>query len=292
MCSIGGFISSSPLDRRTSRALCTALIWYGSGRGSQSSGVYYRSASGSHLAKRAVSPASFIESSDFFNVFDGDGSMALTHTRTPTSGGTDDYHAQPFQCGETVIVHNGMIFNTDECRKRWSIVKPSGVDSELYSAFIAHQGINKLPDFMEYTEGCSAIAAIHNDNLYLMRSGNPTFFTTFPLGDNQILVFASTEEQLLRSIYHTFLMHDDPNIQGTQQHIMLSASALKLKPLGRKIRPVTYGIDWDSYRVCQGYHTYSPKLLTPGDDKYSSIVRDLFQRPEMKHLDHRNLPLD
>lgn len=248
MCSIGGFISSRPLSRYTARNLLSALIWYGQDRGNQSAGCYYNG----QLAKRAMLPSSFLEHSDFFNLFTHDGSMGLTHTRFPTSGAYGDAQAQPFQLGRTITVHNGMFWDIPSLKREWSIAKPSGVDSELITSIIHTLGPSKLPDFIESTDGPSAIAAIHNDKLYLLRSGNPTWFHIINLDDGaKVLVFASTEEQLERALRHTWLIADPFRANGTQQNVLLSAEPGRLTQLGRKIKPPSFSSPYS-----WGIHNY------------------------------------
>ena len=234
MCSIGGYISEKPLDRTTARNLLSALLWYGQDRGTQSAGCYYNG----QIAKRAMSPADFLDSSDFFNLFNANGTLGLTHTRMATSGGHGDDQAQPFSIGRTTTVHNGMFWDVKGLKRDWNITKPSGVDSELITSFLHAMGPKKLPDFIESTDGPSAIAAIHNDKLYLMRHGNPTWFYHLEVAnENHILVFASTDEQLERAMRHTWLMHDPIHTNGTQQGVLLHATPRKLSAASRKITP-------------------------------------------------------
>jgi len=245
MCSIGGFVSSVPLDPILSRRLCTALLWYGSDRGIQSSGCYINS----KLAKAAVTPYDFIDTDEFIGLFARPASMALTHTRTPTSGGLGDEQAQPFVQAGTAAVHNGWIMNTKELKQKWGITKPSGVDSELIVSFLARKGPHKLADFLESADGMSAVAAIHNDKMYLIRSGNPTYYCRLIIGEGEcVTVFGSEGEAVKSALAHTWLLPQSYTIQGTQQNILLEAQAHKLQPISRKIRSFSYncyGLDDD-----------------------------------------------
>jgi hypothetical protein len=209
MCSIGGFISAVPLEKETAKRLCRALLFFGSSRGQQSAGIYVNK----KLYKRAIHPAEFIYDDAFDELFDIDPSCALVHTRQPTSGGTGNEQAHPFWIGNTISVHNGGIFNCAELKKKWSLEKPSGVDSELVTAAIEAYGIAKLPEIIKDVSGSAAIATIHNDELYLMRDGNPLEYYEIKLTHadgttSNLLVFASTMSQLKDAIQHCWLMRN------------------------------------------------------------------------------------
>lgn len=207
MCSIGGFISSQPLDSAMAKRLCGALIFYGSARGQQSAGIYVNS----RLYKRAVHPADFIYDDGFDELFDIDPSCALVHTRQPTSGGTGDEQAHPFWIGNTITVHNGGIMNCAELKKKWSLTKPSGVDSELMTSALDNYGIARLPEIVKDLSGSAAVAALHHGELYLMRDGNPLEYYELKLtinteGDTNLLVFGSTMSQVKDAIAHCWLI--------------------------------------------------------------------------------------
>lgn len=207
MCSIGGFISSSPLKATTAKRLCQALLFHGSQRGQQSAGIY----ANGKLFKRAMHPADFIYEDGFDELFEVDPNCALVHTRQPTSGGTGDEQAHPFWIGNTITVHNGGIFNCAELKKKWSLEKPSGVDSELMTAAIDAYGIERLPEISKDIMGSAAVAAMHHGELYLMRDGNPLEYYELKLnteveGGTNLLVFGSTMSQVKDAIGHCWLI--------------------------------------------------------------------------------------
>lgn len=203
MCSIGGWISTDPLDPTTAMLLTRALIFYGAPRGRQSSGVW----SAGTIVKRAMDPSKFINIRAFRTLMETPSSMALTHTRQPTCGGTGDQQAQPFQLENTITVHNGCISNIGQTIEKFGLSKASGVDSELFTSFIAKHGIEALPDFFKFIVGSAAVAAVHGGNLYLMRSSNPVELFTLDLGNKKYLtVFGSTEQQVMNAIRNVWLL--------------------------------------------------------------------------------------
>ena len=238
MCSIGGFIASRPISGVEAKNLCSALLWYGADRGMQSSGCFVNG----KVHKAAVDPSDFIDSEEFKGMFGQPVRMALTHTRMPTSGGLGDDQAQPFRVGKTVTVHNGWIMNIKECREKYSLIKPSGVDSELFARFLAQYGVGRFGEFVEFAEGCAAVAAIHQGKMYLVRHNNPTFFCKLALADGgAVTVFGSTTEAVERAMAHTWLMPEKFFIQGTQQNVLLEVTPEKLRPIGDKLKPWGYG---------------------------------------------------
>jgi len=232
MCSISGFLASNPLERSLARRLTTSLLFYGQERGGQSAGVY----ANDHLCKSALEPSSFIDTSDFFSVFDRDTKYMLAHTRQPTSGGLGDKQAQPFRQGNTITVHNGFFFDTHSLKQEFSLRKKSGVDSELVTNFIHSYGITSLPKFITSTDGPSALAIAHDDEIYLMRSGNPTFYTKLKLPDEtQLMIWASTNTILLDALLYCFLLNKRPHIEGTQEGVLLKVTPTSLERLSEKV---------------------------------------------------------
>lgn len=247
MCSIAGFISESPLDRHLAMRLSRALLFYGRERGDQSTGAYVNG----RIAKQATRPEDFIETSAFFNLFDKDPSIALLHTRFPTSGGRGDKQAQPFRVGSTVTVHNGMLPDVYSIKAQWNIKKKSGVDSELVTSFIDSYGIKRLPELLESTWGCAALGIISQnpDTLYLLSDGNPIVWARTKLADdNTLFTFASTAHILMSALKHVFLMSDTTCYNLTPL-TLFQATAKRLKVVG-KVSPMKdvlwgYGIDND-----------------------------------------------
>ena len=231
MCSIGGFISRNPLSKETATRLSAALLYYGSDRGTQSSGIFVNG----KVLKKATSPDEFIDTPEFDSFFPNRVSQVLTHTRMPTSGGLGDAQAQPFKLGDVACVHNGWFNNCQELKEKWNLTKKSGVDSELAPQFIRSYGINKLPDFVKSYYGSAAFGVFYQGDLYLMRDGNPTAYTVVDLSDdNYIFIFASTGRMLANSIRHVWLLPTEHPIKETKDGILFRVKNGDLKKLSEK----------------------------------------------------------
>lgn len=206
MCSISGWIAQKPLSPDIARRLSTALLHYGMERGDQSAGVF----ANNRTLKRAMRPDAFVETKEFRTFFHTPTKMALLHTRMPTCGGIGHEQAQPFRAGNTVSVHNGFYFDVKGIRDFWNLKKPSGIDSELVAQFVNSKGVSKLPDFLNTTDGPSAVAVWHDDNLWLARTGNPTYVLKLHWGaDQHIVIFASTADILMSAAKHVWLLHPE-----------------------------------------------------------------------------------
>jgi len=216
MCSIGGFIASKPISAKSAESLCTALLYYGRERGDQSGGLYVNK----KLFKKAMDPYLLTQEPEYDALFDKPVKAALIHTRQPTCGGRGDDQAQPFVSGEAATVHNGWFLNIDNIKKTWDIKKSSGVDSELVTEFVANYGIMKLPKFLRSVSGSAAFGILYNKELYLMRDGNPTFWTTVDFGDVQVFLFASTGRMLANAMRFAWLIPNDHPIKETKEGIL------------------------------------------------------------------------
>lgn len=206
MCSISGFIASRPISASVAKNLAKSLLYYGATRGNQSTGIYVND----RTFKRAVDVEDFIDTAEFHNLFDKPVRLMLGHNRYPTCGGRGDDQAQPFEVDSTVTIHNGMLSDMAALKRQWVIQKPTGVDSELITHFVSQYGVKDLPAFIESTgTDPSAIAAIYEGSLFLMRSRNPTSYLRLTLRDKtEMLVFASTASILLNAVRHVWLIRD------------------------------------------------------------------------------------
>ena len=227
MCSISGFISSRPLSPWLTHRLCSALLFYGESRGSQSSGIYINQ----RLLKRAQAANTFIDDPEFLDLFSQPSAMAILHNRLPTSGGTGDEQAHPFWIGNTITVHNGGIYNCKDLKEKWNLEKPSGVDSELFCSAIHTLGIENFHKVMADVSGNAALAIIHEGELFLARDGNPLEYMQLDMtdeeGDFQLLVFGSTQSQVKDSLAHLWLL------KGYRQTITLASEKIfKVSPGG------------------------------------------------------------
>lgn len=237
MCSISGFLASAPLSPATLAKLCDSLIFHGSQRGRQSTGIcVYPTMDTPQLLKKAVAPSAFIGLDEYQRLVATPLTAALIHTRQPTCGGLGDEQAQPFLIttddAQVATTHNGYYRDFDSIKNAHSITKPSGVDSELAATYIAAHGPSTLPLFIESTDGPSSIAAVHNSELYFIRSGNPLSYAFVSLtNQTKVLVWASTETILRAALAYTWLFDSLPMFHTTAEGHLYKASPTTLTKL-------------------------------------------------------------
>lgn len=273
MCSIGGFVARPPLPPHLAEKLVSGLVYYGQDRGRQSAGAYVHGTKSRRLYKRAMDPSKYVTRKAFHGMFDaglGNVECALTHTRMPTCGGQTYHQAQPFWHGDTASVHNGWMIDISGIRDKWGLDKSSGVDSELFCDFVKAYGIEKLPKFFESTDGPSATAFIHKNEVYLARTENPTCFARVQMGKHHVLVFASTTKQVTDAIRFCVLIGNirvDTTITGRVARI---TRKLKLHYIGKRFERQRY--------VSSGYH-YHGRRHWNGGGHHSTALRNSTYQP-------------
>lgn len=248
MCSIGGWIASSPLHPQTTRKLAAALLWYGMPRGEQSSGVWLDG----RLLRAAKSPRELIYEDAFLNLI-GDGArMCLTHTRQPTSGGRGDTDAQPFVKGPATTIHNGCISNCAELKKKFKVEKEgTEVDSAIITAIVAEHGPEALPDFVKEMRGSAATVVTVGQEMWAIRDCNPLEYLTISLTNGTtVSVFASTEPQLLDALHSVWMLEPATRSITVPHRVLCKITPTGFEQVGKPLPPaynyggVNYGTDW------------------------------------------------
>ncbi len=241
MCGIAGFISSKPLSGPVVQSLCKALLFYSQDRGAQSAGLFLNNT----LLKRAVSAEELYHLPEFHALFGGPSSMALLHTRQPTTGDRGDGQAQPFivprtnNKGVVISVHNGVVTNYQALATEHGVSMPSGVDSELFPQVVAKKGIAFLPHLMRSAYGNHAVAMIYGNRLYICRDGNPIEYMTIHFTDDvKVTVFASTEDIVLRAARFVWLLSKDFKTKPAITRQLYQVTPNGLREIGE---PVAYG---------------------------------------------------
>lgn len=204
MCGIAGFICRAGLEKADAHRLARALLYYASVRGDHSAGAFVDGM----VAKRAIKPFDFGVSDEFDSLFPNDAvNLCMVHTRHPTSGGRGDDHAQPFVVGNVAACHNGSIVNEKELREEFGIENASGVDSELFAAFLAKHGPGKLTAMFDAMYGSAAVAAAIDGRLYLARTSNPIYTVRITVnGSKSLFAYASTGAILMDALRFAWLV--------------------------------------------------------------------------------------
>lgn len=133
------------------------------------------------LRKMACTALEFVADMKF--QFKGENHTFLGHTRYATQGDkTSTVQAHPFCGGRFILFHNGVIQDVDQKRlsKRFGIVAPNGVDSELFLSYLEKSGsVDKLRDeFLPALGKYSTYALVIFDkvtkNVHLLRCNGRT----------------------------------------------------------------------------------------------------------------------
>lgn len=157
------------------------------------------------LRKQACTARQFVENMTF--QFRGENHTFLGHTRYATQGDkTSTEQAHPFVGQRFVLFHNGVIQDIDQKRlsKRFGIVAPNGVDSELFLAFLEKTGsVDKLrdeflPELSEHSTYALVIFDKVTKNVHLLRCNGRTLALGKTSGNG--LYYGSTAEILQAAI--------------------------------------------------------------------------------------------
>jgi len=253
VCSISGFASSKPLSYETALRLCRALLFFGQERGKQSAGIH----TNGKLLKRAISPDEFGVLPEFAALLEGGASYALLHTRAPTCGEKGNEQAQPFVSASGIAtIHNGVIGNPEKVAETHSLLWPSGVDSELFSAYAEKNGIFKVPRFLRSIFGSAAVAVYHENKVYLIRDGNPIESYRVDLTNGtRVMLFASTEGIIDRAAHYVWLMDYRIKSDTVPDKVLcrLDPQQGRVREIGLCYQPnyksTDYGrFNWDTWR--------------------------------------------
>lgn len=184
MCGIAGFSTKRANNKHV--ALMRMLTYLNVSRGGQSTGIYVRKKDQRDVIKKAVSAKEFLKEvgPDVFK-----GELALAHTRFATMGAVNDENAHPFQFGEVIGVHNGVLNNPKD------VYKDAVVDSQAL-----FWGINELGDPEEVFKQLSGTACVAWDDgdgkLNLVKHKNPLAIRKI----NGAVFFSSLETHLEEAI--------------------------------------------------------------------------------------------
>ena len=174
MCGIFGAIGNYNPDKV--RTLCLL----NKERGSHSTGIF----NGKFVIKGAV------DSSDFVigNGDDFKGDLLIGHTRFATRGAVNEKNAHPFDIGNIIGVHNGIIYNFDEKLK--AVAKDFEVDSEIIF-YLLNKGVKKLLKLRGYW-GLAWIDKRNPAKVFLSNNNGELHYAI----DNGVLYFSSDKDHL------------------------------------------------------------------------------------------------
>tara|TARA_R110002020_G_scaffold172796_1_gene363296 strand:+ start:163 stop:1296 length:1134 start_codon:yes stop_codon:yes gene_type:complete len=212
MCGIFGFAKTSngqsdhQLDilKRT----FTNLTDESSARGKDSTGFSIMNPLERYTYKTLTDSSTLTRTNEWSNVIDKidrDTSIVLGHTRFATTGAKVVTNAHPFNIGEVVGIHNGVIYNYNQVARKLGKAIPQ-VDSEVIFQSLNRKDKSKA---FESINGDFAIAWAKENNttLHLAREdGRPMVISYWKKA--KVLFFASTEDIMNNAMIDAGLVLD------------------------------------------------------------------------------------
>lgn len=223
------------------------------------------------------------------------GNIGIGHTRWATHGAPSAKNAHPFVADSVVVVHNGIIENHAELRKKLqaSNVKfHSETDSEVIPNLISYylkQGLNEIDAVKKATSelvGAYAIAVAFstNENLLIgIKNGAPL---AIGLGDNEM--YLGSDAFALSSFTDKVIYLEDKDIA------ILSRTQYKITNLNKgempiATRPIKQLVSNDDEVGKNGYTHFmqkeiheQPKVLSQAFSHYYDIKKKAFNFKNLK----------
>lgn len=212
MCGIAGFIrlngcaTPNPVVRRVARR----LLYQISERGDKATGYAYVGERGLKVVKDKVGVKEFIKR--YENTLNQDVGRArawIAHSRAPTRGGIEQaFNNHPlFTKGGLAMVHNGIVYNTDEVFEHFKLGRDGEVDSEVILKLIEHQRTatthngEAIKGAVRYLDGSLTFALIDEadpSEVWLHRWGS--YAPVSVAVSKGLIVFASELEHVLQAV--------------------------------------------------------------------------------------------
>lgn len=193
MCGIVGMVSSNKAGfYNAHQKIFKDMLWADAVRGDDSTGVFGVNKYGNvDFLKEKGSPAELFKTkewddfeSDIFSQFH----MVVGHNRKATRGATTDENAHPFVEGNTILVHNGTLFNHSSLTE-----KKVEVDSHAILHSIVERGYEKT---IEELDGAFTLVwyDTKEKELYIIRNEQRPLF----IANTEGAWFFASEEKMLK----------------------------------------------------------------------------------------------
>ena len=179
MCGIGGLFSwelFSPEQKKKVRDITAKMLVETQKRGADATGVATINTftDGVNYYKKGEKASLFIGDKNFDKLMLGtDYNLVLIHCRASTKGSPknpENNHPIYSKATNSVLIHNGIIYNDVDLAKANDIKQDGEVDSEIILRMYEKCGIDKM---IKEVAGSMAIALYHKKKQYLYRHNNP-----------------------------------------------------------------------------------------------------------------------
>lgn len=259
-CGIFGFISKNKQNADLNKI--TIGMMYNDSRGGHASGIYNGKVYWKNLGE---SPNVMI---DFET-----GKTVIGHTRFGTHGSNTVDNAHPYEYGNWVGVHNGVLSNHLDVCETYGL-KDKDVDSKAIFQLINKVGVSNA---IRQIAGSAALA-IHNlaeDKVYLYRSDNPLF-----LGETEEGIYFSSMKEPLALIRATKIR------EIPEETVIVFKNGVEISRENKvKMKPEVYkGKQWYDYKnKDKGKkklgNPYGLDGDLPGDDDFGGVHARDFVEP-------------
>lgn len=183
------------------------------------------------------------------------------HNRLATQGSAkDNKNNHPFETDDWVVVHNGIIHNDNELKKRYKL----DYDEQTDSAIIIHMleyfkhddEVDIIKDVAEMLEGSFSVVVYSKKtgNLYYFKEGGTSFYFGLIEKGTDTIILGSTSEDNIEECYQGNRMifpvcrYDNKSIVEAEKGLIYRITKEKGIEIVRDFEPTTYwGFYGDKY---------------------------------------------